>query len=298
VVQYVKVIFYKEVVLLTFFWLHFFIFFILPILLSCIFRYKNFFSKIIIELKKEYNLILSISFLNSSLLITLLYGGFFINDFYKNIKTNIDIYIIYLIIGIIVASFNTIFSLRKEIRNVLENKVLTFISNFFIFVFSSSIYLYSNRVAGLDISSITQENAALFPSAINLLSFTITSLAAIISILLLLCFSMLYHSIISLIKDSLKNMIAVLNIVLFIFYSCLLMFLYIGYLKENGVIKILQYSSYLDVNENCGFHNEKNTWLSYLGGGNISVLTLDKNGNYHFKSRPCEPKVSSSESKK
>lgn len=68
-----------------------------------------------------------------------------------------------------------------------------------------------------------------------------------------------------------------------------------SYFNEDGLIKIIKYSSYIDVEKKCGFNNEENIWISYLGAGNISVMTLikkDEKDEYLFKTRACEPKDS------
>lgn len=311
-VQLVKIIFYKEVVLLVFFWLHFFIFFILPVLLGSYFRIQE--SK---KYRRTYeinkhNKLLSVEKIFQSFSFLVIYSFFtvILLNIYKIINTNGFLYSIYLVLNTVIIFFIILYDFRKIIIKISETKILNNIIRTSLILFFIFINLLSSAYVNLEMETILHESTSLFPIALYVTSLAVSTfilmgglIILLTSLSLLITAPMILSLFLNIIKTrSLiilktkvdyylqKNMIGIISTFIIPLSIILTFYNLFSYYNDNGIEKILRYTSYIEVNENCGFNKDKNTWLSYLGGGNISVLTLDESGNYHFKSRPCEPK--------
>ena len=319
-VQYAKIIFYKEVVLLAFFLV---IFFILLVLLCSYFRIQNLkkcrrtfqlrrkhkdykeknkpIYRRYLKVRKYKKYLRHLTYENaykyfSYVVLTSFVIIIWLINF-KIIKGNLYL-TIYFSINSILLILLLSYSFKNEINKIVKQKTFTFFIRTLAFLIFLSISIFSNTLANLDILRLTSESSTLFPIALYLTTSILT-----LFFLIHFCIFVLTPIAILIMVLLINNMTtdffikSLLSFILFFsFYKTAHSL--VLYFEDNGVEKILRYTSYIAVNERCGFNNEKNIWLSYLGGGNISVLTLDEDGNYHFKSRPCEPKGSSSESKK
>ncbi|EAQ64863.1 hypothetical protein MED121_10884 [Marinomonas sp. MED121] len=284
-------------------WLLISIFAFLPVLLGFYCHHKKsiskfFFNQVIIErkprriifLRSEKNKFNIIFFISIALLLFYSINLFF--NFYFEYKK--QYYILFFIISLALI----IYAFSSELAYILSNKIYTF-SFSIITIFSTPIlYLYFNSQFAFEIAIRTKESPTLFPYAINIATFLMVT-SVIVSITTIIVILVIFYNFLKhIFTDSYKTLIKGFCMFSFIFNYIFFSEIFLKYLELNGLEKILKDTSFIAVEERCGFNNEKNTWLSYLGGGNISVLTLDESGNYHFKSRPCEPKGSSSESKK
>ncbi|KJZ15653.1 hypothetical protein TW85_01750 [Marinomonas sp. S3726] len=160
-----------------------------------------------------------------------------------------------------------------------------------------SISTYSSSLANLDILSVTKESSTSFPIALYITTSILTMffLVYLFNVILIpIAFSVLIYISIRQSKDFLNEILLTFMLIFSSHYTATNLISYYG---NNGIEKILKDTYYIKVKHLCNFKNENKTWLSYLGGGKVSVLTLDESGNYHFESRPCKPKDSLGESK-